>query len=176
MTGSREPQPAPLPRGQGAQAWALVAFGRMPEWLRLGVIRWLTPNYTLGALCLLEHDGRLLMLQQSHRRGWTLPGGLVDRGETAAQGACREVTEEIGLRVEVGLPIGTVVEPRQRRADVIFHVPVPVELEVRPRGEAVRAAWLTPEEAGPVDLSTGQALALWASSRRPDAYRGALRD
>lgn len=160
--------------GRGPRAWALVAFGRMPERLRVGTIRWLTPNYTLGALCLLEHDGRILMLQQSHRRGWTLPGGLVDRGETAAEGVCREVREEIGLRVEVGMPIGTVTEPRQHRVDVIFHVPLEAPVGVRPRGEALRAAWLTPAEAGEVDLSTGQALAVWEQHRRPGAYRGRL--
>ena len=158
----------------GPRAWALVAFGRLPERLRVGLIRRLTPNYTLGALCLLEHDGRILMLQQSHRQGWTLPGGLVDRGETAAEGVCREVREEIGLRVEVGMPIGTVTEPRQHRVDVIFHVPLEAPVGVRPRGEALRAAWLTPAEAGEVDLSTGQALAVWEQHRRPGAYRGWL--
>ena len=168
------PEPPPLPVGRSPRAWALAAFGRVPEPVRVRVIRWLTPNFTLGALCLLEHDGRLLMLQQSHRWGWTLPGGLVDRGETAAQGVCREVFEEVGLHVEVGLPIGTVVDARQHRVDVIFHVPVRQPPSVRARGEAVRAAWLVPQDAGAVDGSTAQAFALWAASRRPGAYHGRL--
>lgn len=32
---------------------------------------------------------------------WSLPGGLLETGETLEEGVCREVLEETGLRVEV---------------------------------------------------------------------------
>ena len=90
---------------------ALTLYRRLPRPLRLFVIRRVAPGHTVGALCLIEHEGRLLMLDQLHRKGWTLPGGLLNRGEDAATAVTREVAEETGLRVEVTLPFAIVVEP-----------------------------------------------------------------
>jgi ADP-ribose pyrophosphatase YjhB (NUDIX family) len=39
---------------------------------------------------------------------WSLPGGAIELGETAAEACAREVFEETGLRVEVIEPIETV--------------------------------------------------------------------
>jgi 8-oxo-dGTP diphosphatase len=157
-----------------AHGWALSAFRRLPRRLRLELIRILTPSHTVGALCLIEHEGRLLLLRQRHRFGWTLPGGLLDRGETAERAVCREVLEETGLAVEVGTAIGVVVEPRSRWVDVLFYVPVDEPPEVRVASEAVRAAWLSPEHAGPVDESTRHAFEMFARARRDGASAGRL--
>jgi 8-oxo-dGTP diphosphatase len=153
---------------------ALRGYAALPKAMRLQLVRRLTPNYTVGALCLLEHDGKVLMLRQHHREGWTLPGGLVDRGETADQAVRREVMEETGLSIEAAEPLTTVIDPVTRRVDVIFHVPVEDLLEVVPRSEAVQARWLAPDQLGVVDESTGQAFAAIARVLRPDARRGRL--
>jgi 8-oxo-dGTP diphosphatase len=50
-----------------------------------------------GALVALWHDGRLLMVRSSYRRRWDLPGGGVQRGESALAAARREIREEIAL-------------------------------------------------------------------------------
>src|ERR687890_1668353 len=95
-------------------ALALRVYAKLPRFLRLFIIRRVAPAHTVGALCFVEHEGRVLMLRQRHRRGWTLPGGLVNRGEGAARAVEREVAEETGLRISVGQPFATVVEPRAR--------------------------------------------------------------
>jgi 8-oxo-dGTP diphosphatase len=172
VDGGRAPRadhaPGPVRRG------ALAAYSALPRPVRIGLVRLLTPNFTVGALCLLEHDGALLMLQQRHRHGWTLPGGLVDRGEDAATAATRELLEETGLRVQLGEPLCTLVEPAARQVDVLFHVPVSHRPPVRPSSEATLAAWLDPAGVGQVDQSTAQALAGFARARRPGAQVGRL--
>ncbi|WP_162248063.1 NUDIX domain-containing protein, partial [Angustibacter sp. Root456] len=89
---------------------ALRVFRRLPAPVRRALVRAGTPGFTVGAVCLLERDGRLLMLRQPHRNGWSLPGGLLDRGESAADAVVREVREELGLTIEVGRPVTVVVD------------------------------------------------------------------
>jgi ADP-ribose pyrophosphatase YjhB (NUDIX family) len=152
--------------------WALSIYRRLPRRARLGLLRALAPSHTVGSLVLLEHEGRLLMLRQRHRRGWTLPGGLVDRGENAEQAAVREVREETGLHVEVAQPVTVVVDPGSRRVDILFHVPVRTPPEVVPASEALEAAWLIPAEAGPLDEATATALNAFARALRDGARAG----
>jgi 8-oxo-dGTP pyrophosphatase MutT (NUDIX family) len=62
---------------------------------------------------LVDAAGRTLLLHggdpaRPGQRWWFTPGGGLDDGETAAQGAARELLEETGLRVEpsdLGSPI-----------------------------------------------------------------------
>jgi 8-oxo-dGTP pyrophosphatase MutT (NUDIX family) len=56
------------------------------------------------AVCVTEHDGMpsLLLTRRAaglraHASQWALPGGRRDAGETAAEGALRELAEEVGL-------------------------------------------------------------------------------
>jgi ADP-ribose pyrophosphatase YjhB (NUDIX family) len=155
---------------------ALRTFRAMPRPLRVLAIRWIAPSHTVGALCFLEQDGRVLLLQQHHREGWTLPGGLLNRGEDADRAVVREVREETGLDVEVGLPFATLVAPRSRRVDILFHVEVDHPVSVRVDGEAIRADWLRPEEVGDVDEPTATSFAAWQRwrGRREAAHVGRL--
>lgn len=53
----------------------------------------------------VTHGGRLLLIRQGQRwsgsEPWVAPGGLLEAGETHAEGARREIREETGLVVEI---------------------------------------------------------------------------
>ena len=172
MTPDATSQPRPrrtTPVGP-VHRWALRRYRALPRSLRVLATRWIAPAHTVGALCFLERDGRVLLLEQHHREGWTLPGGLLNRGEDAGQAVVREVREETGLAVEVGLPFATLVAPRSRRVDILFHVTVERPVQVVVDGEAIRADWLRPDEVGAVDEPTATSFAAWQRWRaRPDA-------
>jgi 8-oxo-dGTP diphosphatase len=53
-----------------------------------------------GAL-IFDEDRRLLILKPTYKKGWTIPGGIMEAdGETPWEACQREVREETGLRVE----------------------------------------------------------------------------
>jgi len=153
---------------------ALGLYPRLPRFLRLFIIRRIAPGHTVGALCLIEYEGRLLMLNQHHRRGWTFPGGLLNRGEDAGTAVVREVEEETGLRIQVQLPFTIVVDPRSRRVDILYWVQADTAAPVRASGEAVTAEWVYPADMGEVDDPTAEALAQFARFRAGASHQGQL--
>jgi ADP-ribose pyrophosphatase YjhB (NUDIX family) len=61
--------------------------------------------------------GELLLMQRSDNRHWGLPGGYVEKGESVAAAAAREVLEETGVRVSVGRLIGVYSDPVRQVID-----------------------------------------------------------
>jgi 8-oxo-dGTP diphosphatase len=167
-----ERMPAPPIRSRPIYLTALRVFRRMPAPLRRFVVRAGTPGFTVGAVCLLQRDGMLLMLRQPHRVGWSLPGGLLDRGESAAEAVQRELVEEIGVRVQVGRPVTAVVDAPLRRVDVIFRVEVGDDIGERVGGEATTARWLDPDDVTEMDGPTRQILAAARDVSEPRGYAG----
>lgn len=62
--------------------------------------RLLARPHTYGALVAIWWDGKLLLVESSYRRSWSLPGGGINRDETARQAAARELREEMDLVME----------------------------------------------------------------------------
>ena len=58
----------------------------------------LTRGKTLGArTAVFDELGRVLLIKQSYVKGWQLPGGGVDGGETLREAAIRELLEEANV-------------------------------------------------------------------------------
>jgi ADP-ribose pyrophosphatase YjhB (NUDIX family) len=72
------------------------------------------PIVGVAAIVLRGDDVLLVQRGREPARGlWGLPGGMLELGETTAEGARREVLEECGIEVEIG-PLVGVFEPMQR--------------------------------------------------------------
>lgn len=67
-----------------------------------------TENVELTVLCLIT-DGKRMLLQNREKedwRGYTLPGGHVEKGESFVDAVIREMKEETGLDIEAPRLVG----------------------------------------------------------------------
>ena len=67
-----------------------------------GFIHYVNPKIVTGSI--VRHQGKILLCRRAiePRVGyWTLPAGFMELGETVAQGAARETTEEAGAQFEL---------------------------------------------------------------------------
>ena len=75
------------------------------------------PRVGVGAIVL--HEGRVLLVRRGRAPAmglWSVPGGLVELGETTVDAARREVEEESGLAVRIAELVG-VLDRVTRDAD-----------------------------------------------------------
>ncbi|MCX4246417.1 NUDIX hydrolase [Paraliomyxa miuraensis] len=106
---------------------------------------------THGALVAVWHDGKLLLVKNSYRRHYTLPGGYVRPTEAAVVAAQRELIEEVRLRVpldrlRVAYDRTHPFENRQDRVTIVeVEVDQPPRFNVDNR-EVVWAGFETPEQ------------------------------
>jgi ADP-ribose pyrophosphatase YjhB (NUDIX family) len=90
-----------------AELLALADSRDAEEILRLysGNLDHVTPKVTADA-ALFDAEGRIFLAQRSDDHLWCIPGGALNVGETAAEGAAREMLEECGLVVRPQQLIG----------------------------------------------------------------------
>jgi 8-oxo-dGTP diphosphatase len=121
------------------------------------------PRVGVGAVVL--HQGRVLLV----RRGgppaagrWSLPGGLVDVGETTMEAIRREVEEECGIKIRV-VDVAGVIDRIVRDADgrVRYHY-VLVDYLAGAESDAVAAGsdaaecrWVEVARVGELDVTEG---------------------
>jgi ADP-ribose pyrophosphatase YjhB (NUDIX family) len=117
------------------------------------------PRPIVGVGGIVVDEGRVLLVRRNQpplQGRWSLPGGLVETGESLSEAVVRELAEETGLSVSAG-PLVEVVERVVRDADgrVEFHYVLLDYLCVRTGGTPLAAsdasdvAWATLDELAP---------------------------
>ena len=59
-----------------------------------------TAAYPGGDAAIFDQEGKILLIQRKDNQLWAMPGGMLEVGETPAEGTCREAWEETGMAVE----------------------------------------------------------------------------
>ncbi|WP_102028398.1 NUDIX hydrolase [Salirhabdus sp. Marseille-P4669] len=59
------------------------------------------PKHIISAATIVRNDKNELLLIKGPRRGWEMPGGQVEEGESLEAAAIRETKEETGIDVEI---------------------------------------------------------------------------
>ncbi len=112
---------------------------------------------THGALVVIRSGGEVLLVRNSYVPYYSLPGGYVQRHETARQAALRELTEEVGVSVSAEA-LELVRDETHDWEGKRDHVEIfTLEVAVRPNvfvdhREVVEASWWSPERALSLNL------------------------
>jgi 8-oxo-dGTP pyrophosphatase MutT (NUDIX family) len=64
-----------------------------------------TAETVASGVLLFDEADRVLLVDPTYKPGWEFPGGVVERGESPARAAHREVAEELGLELTGGLEL-----------------------------------------------------------------------
>lgn len=137
-------------------------------------------NPKLVSNVLPEREGRVLLLRRgiepSYGR-WAFPGGYLEMGESAEEGAEREALEEVGLTVKAGRLLGIYTRVQYGVVVVVFRSAL-VSGDPVPGAETLETSWFAPAEIPWHDLAfetTEAALRDWllaVGHRSPPDTRG----
>lgn len=83
--------------------------------------RWLNaPKHVMAAATVVVNDQNELLLIRSPRRGWEIPGGQVEQGESISAAAVREAREESGIQIKISAYCGVFQNTRKSVCSHLF--------------------------------------------------------
>jgi ADP-ribose pyrophosphatase YjhB (NUDIX family) len=131
-----------------------------------GYVDWRNPSPVAAGIVL--HKGKVVLVRTSYHISegtWGLPGGYVERGETAEHAIVRETREETELDLRVSGFVGTYFL-QKKRVNLLYIVfwGEAADGDIKAGGDVEEADAFTPEKVlGVVDKTSlsGQALSDW---------------
>lgn len=126
---------------------------------------------------IVENDGKLLLVKRSPKISeggkWSLPSGFLDRNETAAQCALRELKEETGWEGEIGQLFFIKTDPNrphEDRQNVSFYFLVIPKGKVKEGDwESTEVVWIPVDRLPPLDsfaFDHGESIGLYLKYRK----------
>jgi 8-oxo-dGTP diphosphatase len=117
----------------------------------------------VGVGALIVEAGQVALIKRGHeplKGEWSIPGGLLEVGETLRQAAEREALEETGLVVRATELLGVFdrVIPDEQQRTIYHYVLIDflcekISGELQASGDAAEARWFAPGEAAKLPLA-----------------------
>ena len=117
----------------------------------------------VGVGAIIIERNQVVLVKRAHaplQGQWSIPGGMLEVGETLREAAVREVLEETGLRVEAGELLGVfdrIVRDDEQRT--LYHYVLidflcrRIAGEPAAAGDAAEARWFRRDEIGDLGLA-----------------------
>ena len=145
MTLGDEPRFCPA-CGRPVEARLLEADHRPRLVCPEGHVTWRNPRVVVGAVPVQAGSVFLARRDIEPALGkWTYPGGFLEVGESAQEGARRETEEETELRIEVGRLIGVYSRPHAGIVSIVYEADV-VGGSPQPAAETSEVRAFSPDE------------------------------
>ncbi|MGE0634623.1 MAG: NUDIX domain-containing protein [Pseudobdellovibrionaceae bacterium] len=112
---------------------------------------------TMGTRVIVEKEDSILLVQMTYMRGWFLPGGGVDKGETFYTSAKRELQEECGLEASDLKLLGVYLNRKHGKVDhvAVYLAPPPGSDPSIQDPREIRAVRYFHKNELPADLAPG---------------------
>lgn len=100
-------------------------------------------TYRFGVHAIITNSkGNILLLKRTYgNKGWSLPGGGVDPGETIHQAILRECREELGIEVLDVILTGFYYHSHINAQVGIFRCSIPTDAEIKLSSEHSEFKW-----------------------------------
>ncbi len=123
---------------------------RLPDDSILRDIHLVDYKHPAAAVVPIARDGRILLIDhyrfQTDTRGWEIPAGKIEDGESPEQAVARELREETGHRAESFKPMGK-YHPSNGSSNQVFYVFVAQDVarvgEIEDTNEVLGLQWFT---------------------------------
>lgn len=141
------------------------------------------PIPSVGVMVFKDREVLLVLRGQEPSKGrWSIPGGVVELGETIREAARREVLEECGVEIEVGDVVDVLdAVLRDEEGRVQYHY-VLIDLmanyvrgDLSAGSDIVDVHWVKEEEVASFDMTARTPLVIRKAFRRRNLDLGAQR-
>jgi len=105
------------------------------------------PTHIVAACALVSRPDETVLLVRTHHRGWVVPGGQIEQGESLVDGAVREIFEESGVNARVHTLVGICSNIRTPTKVIFSFLADFVSGELRPSEETPEVRWVPRDEA-----------------------------
>ncbi len=155
MTNSSKPWQVLARRTVYASGWIDMQQVdiRLPDGQVIRDIHLVDYKYPASGVVPVHDDGKILLIDhyrfQTDTRGWEIPAGKIDGGETPEQAAARELREETGHRAESLKYLGR-YHPSNGSSNQVFHIFVARGIErageIEDKNEVMGLKWFSRDE------------------------------
>lgn len=105
-----------------------------------------TPQHLVAVSGLVRNAQGDILLVRSPKRGWEIPGGQVENGESLIEGLQREMVEEAGVTVEVGRLTGIYSNVKVPSKVIFCFLCDYVDGNLMPSPESIEVEWVAQAE------------------------------
>lgn len=107
---------------------------------------YIPPKHIVSAATIVLNEKREILLIKGPLRGWEMPGGQVEEGESLKEAAIRETKEETGMDVEIIKFCGIFQNVRKSICNTLF-LARPIGGEFTTSSESLEVGYFPIEEA-----------------------------